>query len=174
MAREAGVSVRWKPFLLGPIFAAQGWSDSPFNIYPAKGRYMWRDMERRASALNLPFQRPGQFPQNGLVAARLAMAALDQPQGPAFCRNVYAAQFAHRLDIADHDVLGGCLEAAGLGPEVFKYAQSSKIKQALRAQTQLAQDAGLFGAPSFIVGQDLFWGDDRLDDALKQASQSEV
>src|ERR1041385_7871678 len=45
-AREADVTVRWRPFLLGPIFGAQGWNDSPFNIYPAKGRNMWRDLER--------------------------------------------------------------------------------------------------------------------------------
>ena len=58
LAESAGVTVRWRPFLLGPIFKAQGWDTSPFNLYEAKGRYMWRDMERLAAELSLPFRRP--------------------------------------------------------------------------------------------------------------------
>src|SRR5262245_44856770 len=52
-ARAAGVTLVWRPFLLGPIFQKQGWNDSPFNVYPAKGRYMWRDMERLAARYGL-------------------------------------------------------------------------------------------------------------------------
>ena len=63
LAEERGVSVRWRPFLLGPIFAAQGWRDSPFNIYPAKGRYMWRDLERVCRAMGLPLKRPEPLPR---------------------------------------------------------------------------------------------------------------
>src|SRR5699024_9919220 len=74
---QAGVEVAWRPFLLGPIFGEQGWNDSPFNIYPAKGRYMWRDMERVCEANALPFVRPTVFPRNGLLAARIAVAGLD-------------------------------------------------------------------------------------------------
>ena len=62
LARPAGVAVRWRPFLLGPLFFEQGWRDSPFNIYPVKGRYMWRDLERTCEALGLPLQRPQPFP----------------------------------------------------------------------------------------------------------------
>ena len=67
-AARRGVAIEWKPFLLGPIFAAQGWDDSPFNLYPAKGRYMWRDLERICEAQGLPFHRPSQFPRSGLLA----------------------------------------------------------------------------------------------------------
>ncbi|WP_146345946.1 2-hydroxychromene-2-carboxylate isomerase [Falsiphaeobacter marinintestinus] len=174
MAHAAGVDVVWKPFLLGPIFAAQGWSDSPFNIYPAKGRYMWRDMERRAAQLELPFQRPEPFPQNGLMAARLSLAALDHPQGHAFCQNVYSAQFAKGQDISDPGVLHQCLEATGLDAALFEQAKSDRIKQALRTQTEAAQTAGIFGAPSFVASDELFWGDDRLEDALDHAAQIPV
>ena len=74
LAAERGVALAWRPFLLGPLFAAQGWRDSPFNLYPAKGRYMWRDLERICGALGLPLTRPDPFPQNSLLAARVALA----------------------------------------------------------------------------------------------------
>ena len=70
VARSAGVTVRWRPFLLGPIFKTQGLDTSPFNIYTTKGRYMWRDLERTCEHLGLPFRRPEPSPQNGLLAAR--------------------------------------------------------------------------------------------------------
>ena len=73
-AERAGVAVRFRPFLLGPIFKAQGWDTSPFSIYEAKGRYMWRDLERLCAGLELPFRRPEPFPQNSLLAARIAVA----------------------------------------------------------------------------------------------------
>ena len=65
LASAEGIAVRWRPFLLGPIFAAQKWNDSPFNIYPAKGRYMWRDLELRTRAIGVPFVRPDGFPRKG-------------------------------------------------------------------------------------------------------------
>ena len=75
LAARAGVPVAWQPFLLGPIFQAQGWRDSPFNLYPAKGRYMWRDLERLCAKHGLPYARPEIFPQRSILAARLALLA---------------------------------------------------------------------------------------------------
>ena len=72
LADATGISVAWRPFLLGPIFAAQGWNDSPFNIYPTKGRYMWRDLERICAKANIPLRHPSRFPRNALLAARVA------------------------------------------------------------------------------------------------------
>jgi 2-hydroxychromene-2-carboxylate isomerase len=72
LAAKAGVSIVWRPFLLGPIFKSQGWETSPFNLYPAKGRYAMRDIERIAKERGLPFRLPDHFPQNSLLAARLA------------------------------------------------------------------------------------------------------
>ena len=93
---------RRRPFLLGPIFAAQGWNDSPFNIYyPAKGRYMWRDLERVCAKHELAFRRPSAFPRGGLLAARLACLAADEPWCPGFVRAVYHANFVDDRDIAD-------------------------------------------------------------------------
>ena len=77
LAGAAGVAVRWRPFLLGPIFKAQGWDNSPFNLYPDKGRYMWHDLERLTASMGLPFRRPDPFPQSSLLAARVAWACAD-------------------------------------------------------------------------------------------------
>src|SRR5215468_8509234 len=72
-ARAAGVALVWRPFLLGPVFKAQGWDDSPFNVYPVKGRYMWRDLERICAKQGVPLRRPSCFTRNGLLAARVAL-----------------------------------------------------------------------------------------------------
>src|ERR1700730_18764383 len=86
LAREAGVEVDWRPFLLGPIFKSQGWHTSPFNLFPAKGRHMWRDVERICAELKLPFRRPDPFPQASLLAARVALVGLgDDVWGKDFC-----------------------------------------------------------------------------------------
>src|SRR5215211_1440614 len=66
-AAVTGVPVRWEPFLLGPIFTEQGWEDSPFNVYPAKGRYMWRDLERLCDKYGIQFAKPSRFPRNGFL-----------------------------------------------------------------------------------------------------------
>jgi 2-hydroxychromene-2-carboxylate isomerase len=87
VAAEREVKVRWRPFLLRPIFVEIGWRDSPFNIYPTKGRCMWRDLERICGALGLPLQRPQPFPQNSLLAARTALA-LEGELRAAFSRAV--------------------------------------------------------------------------------------
>ncbi|WP_171122519.1 MULTISPECIES: 2-hydroxychromene-2-carboxylate isomerase [unclassified Ruegeria] len=170
VATSHGVTVEWQPFLLGPIFASQGWDNSPFNLYPAKGRYMWRDMERLTAQRNLPFQKPNPFPQNGLKAARLTLAIEDHAQRAAFSRAVYSAEFANGQNIADDAVLRPCLAEAGLSQDLLDKTQDPAVKAALITQTKTAQDNGLFGAPSFLVGGELFWGDDRLEDAVRFAT----
>lgn len=168
-ASEAGVSVRWRPFLLGPIFASQGWDTTPFKIYAAKGNYMWRDMERRCAALGLTFKRSETMPQHSVLAARTAQLALDTPQGIAFCQNVYLMQFAEGLNIAEPDVIAACLAAAKLPADLMEQAQDPTNKHTLRDTTEEAMRRGIFGAPSFTVGDELFWGDDQLDTALAWA-----
>ena len=101
LAAAAGITMRFRPFLLGPIFKAQGWSSSPFNIYPAKGRYMWRDLERLCAELALPFRRPDPFPQQSLLATRVALVGLSEDWGDEFCRAVFRAEFADGRRIDD-------------------------------------------------------------------------
>ncbi len=169
-ATAKGVTVNWQPFLLGPIFADQGWTTSPFNIYAAKGRYMWRDMERLCEARDLPFQRPDPFPQNGLNAARLVLAIDGTDQKARFVRAVYSAQFGQGRDISDQRTLLDCLRDAGLPSDLLQRTADPDVKAALFQQTDRAKAAGIFGAPSFLVGDELFWGDDRLDQALDHAA----
>jgi 2-hydroxychromene-2-carboxylate isomerase len=78
LARKEGIAIEWKPFLLGPIFNSQGWDTSPFNIYIAKGEYKWKDLERMCLKYDIPFKKPSQFPRNGLLAARVALAFESQ------------------------------------------------------------------------------------------------
>jgi len=166
VARAASVALAWRPFLLGPIFKAQGWNDSPFNIYPLKGRYMWRDLERICAALDLPMRRPSQFPRNGLLAARVACWFQTEPWLPEFVRQVYLANFAHDRDIGDAAVLGAILAAMQQPASILAVAESADAKAKLRAQTERAQALGIFGAPTFVVGTEVFWGNDRLETAL--------
>jgi 2-hydroxychromene-2-carboxylate isomerase len=173
LAKSAGVSVRWRPFLLGPIFKEQGWATSPFNLYPAKGRYMWRDLERLCGALALPFAQPAEFPQNSVLAARVALVGLTQSWGEDFCRAVYTAEFGAGRNIGESTVIAVIL--AGLGQDaaaVLEAAQSDMIKAQLRAQTDEARSRGIFGAPSFVAAHgEMFWGNDRLEAALEWAKR---
>jgi 2-hydroxychromene-2-carboxylate isomerase len=164
-----GVPVSWRPFLLGPIFEEQGWDDSPFNVYPAKGRYMWRDVERLCASYGIPFARPSRFPRNGLLAARVACLASAEPEPwlPECVRAVFRANFAEDREISDAAEIRSILDALGQpGAELVEEAQTPENKQRLRDQTQRAVEFGIFGAPSFVVGEELFWGNDRLEDAL--------
>jgi 2-hydroxychromene-2-carboxylate isomerase len=172
-AAEAGIRVQWRPFLLGPIFKELGWNDSPFNIYAAKGRYMWRDLARVCERQGLPLALPPvRFPQNGLKAARLALVGARQGWAPAFSRAVFTANYAEQKDISDDAVLRAILDGLGVvADSALAAANTPENKQALQAQTEEAKAWGLFGAPSFTVGDELFWGNDRLEDALAWAQR---
>jgi 2-hydroxychromene-2-carboxylate isomerase len=186
LAREAGVAVRFRPFLLGPVFQAQGWSTSPFNLYAAKGGNMWRDLERLCADLKLSFRRPEPFPQNSLLAARVALVGLGtasgeqssgeqswdgQSWGEQFCRAVFLAEFCGGVQIDDVAVLSDILARLNVKPEpVLDAARTDTNKARLRAQTEEAQRLGIFGAPSFVTADgELFWGNDRLERALAWA-----
>lgn len=170
LAEDAGVEVEWKPFLLGPVFMALGWNDSPFNIYPPKGRYMWRDLERLAARYGQPFRMPSRFPRSSVLAARVALVGAEESWVGAFSRAVMLANFAEDRDIGEEEVIADILRTLGLdAAAVIERAQSEDNKLALRRQTDRACALGLFGAPSFRVGEELFWGNDRLEDALDWA-----
>jgi 2-hydroxychromene-2-carboxylate isomerase len=170
-ADAAGVVLVWRPVLLGPIFKAQGWDSSPFNLYPAKGRYMWRDMEREAARFGLPFYRPNPFPQNGLLAARIALLGAEKGWTPAFTKAVYTAQFAEGRDIADPQVVTGILNGLGLEADsIIAEAQGETNKMRLRRMGDEVLSRGLFGAPTFFAEDgEMFWGNDRLEQALDWA-----
>jgi len=174
LAQAASVTVRWRPFLLGPIFKAQGWDTSPFNLYPAKGRYMWRDLERLCADLGLPFRQPEPFPQPSLLAARVALVGLAEGWGEEFCRAVFRTEFSDASRIDDVATIAQLLIPFGAAPDnVLAKARSEPIKARLRDETQAAQQLGVFGAPSFVTADgELFWGNDRLEHAVAWAARA--
>ncbi len=175
LAATRRVQIAWRPFLLGPIFKEQGWVDSPFNLIPAKGQYMWRDLQRICAAQNLPFRRPSEFPRNSLLAARVALRFATAPWLPEFVRAIYRANFEHDLDIASSAIVSDCLASMVENPEpILEAAQRPESKQQLRLQTEDAARLGIFGAPSFMVGNELFWGNDQLENALDWAENHPV
>lgn len=170
-ARARGVTLRWRPFLLGPIFKSQGWMDSPFNIYPVKGRYMWRDLERICAEQSIPLHRPSRFPRNGLLPARIVSLFEGEAWVPAFVRGIYTANFAEDREISDPAVVASVLESVGQPASLVADADSDEAKSRLRASTDEAIALGIFGAPSFVAGGELFWGGDRLEAALGWAQR---
>lgn len=167
LAKRKGVAVKWRAFLLGPIFKSQGWATSPFNIYESKGRYMWRDLERLTSKYGLLWKRPSEFPRNGLLASRVSMLAEPYGWCPEFSQKVFQANFAHDQDISDESVIASILDSMGKnGARLIERAKSDETKLKLRKQTERAIEKGIFGAPTFAAGGELFWGNDRLEDAL--------
>ena len=175
LAEARGVSLVWRPFLLGPIFASQGWRNSPFNLYPAKGRYMWRDLERTCEAMGVPFKRPEPFPQPSLLAARVALA-LEGEERANFSRQVYLAEFGRGLSIADRTTLASLIAACGVDPAAtLGRAESDANKAALKAECARAAEIGIVGAPSIVASDgEVFWGNDRLEQGLDWAARGRV
>lgn len=168
VTKESGVKFNWKPFLLGPIFKSQGWDTSPFNIYPTKGRYMWHDIERLSNKYGIPFKRPSVFPRNSVLAARIGCIAQSEGWCPEFSRAVFRANFSEDLDISKPEIVENILNSLGkVGKKLIETSQSPENKGLLRTQTEEAMSLGIFGAPFFVVGDELFWGNDRLEDAIE-------
>ena len=166
---SAGIKVRWMPFLLGPVFKKQGWQTSPFNLYPLKGKYMWRDIERLSKRYRICFKRPDEFPQHALLATRVATAGCDENWLPAFCKRIFHREFGLGHDISDQqsvcDALEGLVDRPG---DWMKLAVTEKTKKALLDRGAEAERKGIFGAPSFVTPDgELFWGDDRLEHSIE-------
>jgi 2-hydroxychromene-2-carboxylate isomerase len=169
---QAGVTLTYKPFLLGPIFhELQGIKDSPFNVQPVRGKYMWRDLERLCLKYGLPWQKQTVFPRNSVLAARVALCA-GEAIGP-LTKAIFSANFAQDRDIDDPEVLRQIVESiGGDGKQALELSQTPEVKAQLRANTTEAQRLGIFGAPDFIVDGELFFGHDRMDDAIAWASKT--
>lgn len=171
LAHQAGVAVDWKPFLLGPIFQKFGWHTSPFVLQPAKGKYMWRDMEREAMKYGLPIVKPSVFPRVAVLPMRVAVFAADKPWIGEFCRNVMKQNWVEDLDINDErDVRRALTDLVPDPDAIIAAALSDANKLRLRSNTEEAYARGIFGAPTMFVGEEMFWGNDRLDDAINFAA----
>jgi len=174
-ARRPGVQVAWKPFLLGPIFKALGMDNSPFVLQEAKGAYVWRDMVRQCRKYGLRWQQPTTFPRIGVLPARVALLGASEPWIGAFCRRVMELNFVLDQDINQPTQLAPILMELGLpASSLLDQAQQEPTKLRLREQTEQARTRGIFGAPSFFVGSEMFWGNDRMNDALSFAAGRQI
>jgi len=161
VAARAGAAVVWKPFLLGKVFEATG-NKMPAAI-PAKGKHLFLDVQRWGAHYGVPVAFPKVFPVNSVLALRAGIAAGRHGQAAAFAKAVMKAYWADGADIGQPGVVGAIAAALGLdGAALVAQAQEQPVKDQLRANTEEAVRRGAFGAPTFFVGEQMFWGNDRL------------
>lgn len=171
-ARRRGVRIAWKPFLLGPILRALGMDNSPFVLQKEKGAYVWQDMIRQCRKYGLGWTKPTTFRRASLLPARVALLGAEQAWIGGFCRQVMERNFVADAEINQAEQLAPILTGLGLpAADILEQAQAEPNKTRLREQTDAARARGVFGAPTFFVGSEMFWGNDRLDDALLSAAE---
>ncbi len=169
IAQEAGARLVYKPMLLGGVFQATA-NRSPTEV-PAKGRYMMGDLQRHAKLYGVPFAHNEFFPINTLTLMRIATGLQMQDEGKfvPFVDTVYRAVWVDGKNMNDPAVVAQVLQAAGFEPEALQaLAADPAVKERLKAHTQEAVERGVFGAPTFFIGDHMYWGQDRLE-FVKQA-----
>ncbi len=159
--------IAWKPFFLTAIFTEMGLPEGPFVPYPSKLNYMWRDLERRSLKHGIAFKKPTEYPFNSLVHARIGYLAAKEGWCQQFTETIFHGHWAENRPMTEEKNVRSVLADIGQNPdEVFAKAVQSENKEQLKLQTAKAKDLGIFGSPTFITGTELFWGDDRLEDAI--------
>lgn len=166
VAAGHGVSLRWRPFSVRTLMVEQ--NNRPFVGKPAKFNYMWRDLERRAQRHGVPFEGIPDYPIDvDELANRVATLAALEGWCPSFARAAYATWFLERRDPGEPGALAEILLGLGRDPDkVVAAANSAATRDRYAAETATARDMGIFGSPTFVCGEELFWGDDRLEDAI--------
>lgn len=168
-ATDAGVALRWRPFNVRDIMVSQ--NNIPFRDKPVKTAYMWRDMERRAMTHGLPISVPAPYPLTHLpLANQVALVGMREGWGVDYIKQTYKRWFVDSEPAGSEPNLSASLAALGVdAAAAIATAHSDEFVDLLAAQTQIAMDIGVFGSPSFVIGPEVFWGDDRLEDALAWA-----
>jgi 2-hydroxychromene-2-carboxylate isomerase len=169
LAHERGVELVWRPFSVRTLMREQ--QNPPFVGKPVKMRYMWRDVERRARRFGVPFAGEPPYPiDRDERANHLAMRAALDGWCPEFARAAYHEWFIERRDPGDEATLRAIIASTGHDPDAeLTPARMAECIAAYQRQTDRARELGLFGSPTFVCGQEIFWGDDRLEDALDWA-----
>lgn len=166
LEQSSGVRFRWRPFHLFVIL--QEMKHVPFADKPAKSAYMWRDIERRAAMYGLPVSLPVPYPaKQSIVANLVAVVGMRQGWGVNFVRAAYRRWFQLGQETGSEPNVSESLREIGQKPQsVLALANATDTTTALMAETDVAKKLGIFGSPTFVVGRELFWGDDRLEDAI--------
>ena len=162
--RSTGVTFRWRPFHL--LIILQEMKHVPFADKPTKSAYMWRDIERRAAMYGIPVKLPVPYPAKQSVVANLvATVGMREGWGADFARAAYRRWFQRGEETGSEPNVSERLHDIGQEPKrVLALANSENTKATLAAETDAARELGIFGSPTFTVGRELFWGDDRLAD----------
>jgi 2-hydroxychromene-2-carboxylate isomerase len=166
VVRSTGMPFRWRPFHL--LIILQEMKHIPFADKPAKSAYMWRDVERRAAMYDIPVKLPTPYPAKRSVVANLvALVGMREGWGEDFVRAAYRRWFQNGQETGCEPNVSESLREIGQDPgRVLALANSDDTNAALTAETDIARELGIFGSPTFTVDRELFWGDDRLDDAI--------
>ncbi|MDX1722178.1 MAG: 2-hydroxychromene-2-carboxylate isomerase [Pseudomonas sp.] len=170
IASEAGAQIVWRPMLLGGVFKASG-NRSPIGI-PAKGRYMLQDLARFARRYGVPLAFNPHFPINTLHLMRGAVGYLGSERFQPYAQAIFEALWVQQQDLGNPEVVAAVLNAAGLDAAEFEQQVSDEaVKQQLKDNTEEALQRGVFGAPTFFVGSEMFFGQDRLDFVAEALAQ---
>jgi len=169
LAEAAGVPIRWRPYNLRAILQETG--VTPFPPGTAKRRYMWRDIERRARQLGIPYRSEPQHPVDPtLMALRVALVAADEGWCPEYTKAYYRAWFLDHKPSGLDDNMRSFLSTLGRDPDkILARARCDEITSHVENSAHEGRNLGLFGSPHFVVRDEVFWGDDRLEDALDWA-----
>ena len=170
-----GVDLAWKPFNLTVVMREKGFPKGPFIDRPDKLAYMWRDLERRARALALPYRKPVQYPVDSQTTVRVGYLAASEGWCNQFSRRVFQLNFLEGNPIGATGNLESALRDIGKDPEsTIRRAHEPDIEEGLEKETRIALERGIFGSPNFLVGDELYWGDDRLEEAISHCSGARV
>lgn len=162
LAERNGAQIVWKPMLLGGVFHATG-NSSPATV-PAKGEYIRLDFKRFADHYGVPYQHNSHFPINTMQLMRGAVTLLDTPQFIPYLRAIFSGMWIEGLDMTRPDVVAEVMVRAGFDPQqILQQCSDPLVKDKLKAITTEAVERGVFGAPTFFVGGQMFFGQDRLD-----------
>jgi 2-hydroxychromene-2-carboxylate isomerase len=169
LAAREGVALRWRPFNVRDIMIEQ--NNRPFVGKPVKMQYMWRDVERRARRYGIAFRSVPDYPVDPDGRAnRVAIVAAADGWCPAYTKAIYRSWFLENQAPGDPSHLRSILSQLGKDPEaVLSRADSPEVRAALAAETEQARQLGIFGSPTFACGSEIFWGDDRFEDAVEWA-----
>jgi 2-hydroxychromene-2-carboxylate isomerase len=164
--RSSGIKFNWRPFHL--LVILQEMNHVPFADKPRKAAYMWRDLERRAAMYGISAKLPAPYPAKQSIMANLvATVGMREGWGADFVRAAYRRWMELGQETGSEPNLSESLRDIGQDPaSILALANAADAKDALTAEIDVARDLGIFGSPTFAVGRELFWGDDRLGDAI--------
>ena len=167
VAGRENIVLRWRPFSARSIMVEQ--NNRPFVGKPVKLSYMWRDVERRSRRYGIPFKSIPHYPNDAdELANRVATVAALEGWCAQFAKAAYATWFIENKDPGNVEILSDVLRRMNRDPaEVIAKANSSEARDKYAAETELARSIGIFGSPTFVSGSEIFWGDDRLEDAIE-------